>query len=75
MLKHGSEGVNLSQQFIFNNRLLVYTLMVKCMWVYLLFIRELWMEVHDIVQEAGIKTILQKRNAKRQNVCLRRPYK
>ena len=32
---------------------------------------ELWMEVRDIVQETGIKT----RNAKRQNVCLRRTYK
>ena len=28
---------------------------------------ELWMEVHDIVQEAGIKTNSRKRNAKRQN--------
>ena len=36
---------------------------------------ELWMEVRDIVQEAGIKTIPKKRNAKRQNGCLRRPYK
>ena len=36
---------------------------------------ELWVEVSDIVQEAVIKTIPQKRNAKRQNVCLRRPYK
>ena len=36
---------------------------------------ELWTEVHDIIQEAGIKTILRKRNAKRQNGCLRRPYK
>ena len=35
---------------------------------------ELWMEVHDIVQETGIKTIL-KKNAKKQNGCLRRPYK
>ena len=35
---------------------------------------ELWNEVHDIVQETGIKTIL-KRNAKKQNGCLRRPYK
>ena len=25
---------------------------------------ELWIEVHDIVQETGIKTILKKRNAK-----------
>ena len=36
---------------------------------------ELWMEVHDIVQEAGIKTIPGKRNAKRHNGCLGRPYK
>jgi len=36
---------------------------------------ELWREVHDIVQEAVIKTISRKRNAKRQNGCLRRPYK
>ena len=36
---------------------------------------ELWMEVSDIVQETGIKTIPRKRNAKKQNGCLRRPYK
>ena len=36
---------------------------------------ELWTEDHDIVQEAVIKTISRKRNAKRQNGCLRRPYK
>ena len=36
---------------------------------------ELWMEVHDVVQETGIKTIPQKRNAKKQNGCLRRPFK
>ena len=36
---------------------------------------ELWMEVHDIVQETGIKTIPRKRNAKKQNGCLGRPYK
>ena len=36
---------------------------------------ELWMETHDIVQEAVIKSISKKRNAKRQNGCLRRPYK
>ena len=36
---------------------------------------ELWMEVRDIVQETGIKTIPWKRNAKKQNGCLRRPYK
>ena len=33
---------------------------------------ELWMEVCDIVQETGIKTIPKKRNAKTQNGCLRR---
>ena len=36
---------------------------------------ELWMEVRDNVQETGIKTTPLKRNAKRQNGCLRRPYK
>ena len=36
---------------------------------------ELWTEVHDIVQEKGIKTIPKKRKAKKQNGCLRRPYK
>ena len=36
---------------------------------------ELWTEVHDILQEAVIKTIAKKKNAKRQNGCLRRPYK
>ena len=36
---------------------------------------ELWTEVHDILQEAVIKTIPKKRNAKRENGCLRRPYK
>ena len=36
---------------------------------------ELWTEVRDIVQETGIKTIPMKRNAKKQNGCLGRPYK
>ena len=36
---------------------------------------ELWTEVRDIVQETGIKTILKKKNTKRQNGCLGRPYK
>ena len=36
---------------------------------------ELLNEVCDIVQETGIKTIPWKRNAKKQNGCLRRPYK
>ena len=35
---------------------------------------ELWMEVHDIVQEIGIKTIPKKRNEKKQNGCLGKPY-
>ena len=33
---------------------------------------ELWMEVHDIVQETGITTIPKKKNAKKQNRCQRR---
>ena len=36
---------------------------------------ELWNEVHDIVQETGIKTTPWERNSKKQNGCLRRPYK
>ena len=42
---------------------------------------ELWTEVFDIVQETGIKTIPKKKDfakehfAKKQNGCLRRPYK
>ena len=36
---------------------------------------ELWNEVCDIVQETGIKTITKKKKWKKQNVCLRRPYK
>ena len=35
---------------------------------------ELWMEVPNIVQEAGIKTIPKKSNTKR-HCCLRRAYK
>ena len=34
---------------------------------------EQWTEVHDIVQEAVMKTIPKKRKAKRQNGCLRKP--
>ena len=34
---------------------------------------ELWMEVHYIVQDAVIKTMPRKRNAKRQNGCQKRP--
>ena len=33
------------------------------------------MEVHDIEQEAGIKTIPKKKKWKRQDGCLRRAYK
>ena len=37
---------------------------------------ELWMAVYAIVKEAVIKTIPKgKKNAKRQNACLRKPYK
>ena len=36
---------------------------------------ELWMEVHDIVQETESRPFPRKRNAKKQNGCLRRPYK
>ena len=36
---------------------------------------ELWMEVHDIVQETGSRPSPWKRNAKKQNGCLGRPYK
>ena len=36
---------------------------------------ELWTEVCDIVQETGIKTIPKKKKCKKQNGCLRRPYK
>ena len=36
---------------------------------------EVWMEVHDIVQETGIKTIPMEKKCKKQNGCLWRPYK
>ena len=36
---------------------------------------ELWNEVRDIVQEAVIKTTPRKRNSRRQNSCLKRPYR
>ena len=37
---------------------------------------ELWVEVRDIVQETGIKTIHKKKKCKKkQNGCLGRPYK
>ena len=36
---------------------------------------EVWMEVRNIVQETGSKTIPKKKKCKNQNGCLRRPYK
>ena len=36
---------------------------------------ELWTEVRDIVQETRIKIISKKKKYKKQNGCLRRPYK
>ena len=36
---------------------------------------EPWNEVRDIVQETGIKIISKRNKCKRQNGCLRRPYK
>ena len=36
---------------------------------------ERWNEVRDIVQETGIKTIPNKKKCKKQNDCLKRPYK
>ena len=36
---------------------------------------ELWNEVHDIVQETGIKTIPMEKKCKKHNGCLGRPYK
>ena len=37
---------------------------------------ELWMEVHDIVQVAGLNIIPKgKKNAKEENGCLRKPFK
>ena len=36
---------------------------------------QLWMEVCDIVQETGIKTIPMEKKCKKQYGCLRRPYK
>ena len=36
---------------------------------------ELWMEVRDIVQDNGSRPSPRKRNAKKQNGCLGRPYK
>ena len=38
-------------------------------------VAELRTEVPDLVQEAVVKTITKKKNAKRQNCCLMRTYK
>ena len=37
--------------------------------------KELWMKVYDIVEETVVKTNPRKRNATRQNGCLRGCYK
>ena len=63
-----------------NQILYDYTVEVRnrFMWLYLIdrVPDELWMKVHDIVQEKGIKTIpMEKKWKKKQNSCLRRPYK
>ena len=36
---------------------------------------ELWMEVHDIVQETGSKIIPVEKKCKKAKCCLRRPFK
>ena len=36
---------------------------------------KLWIEVHNIVQEAVTKTILRKKKCKKENDCLRKPLK
>ena len=36
---------------------------------------DLWTEVHDIVQEKGIKTIPMEKKCKKAKCCLGRPYK
>ena len=36
---------------------------------------EVWTEAHDIIQEVVINTIPKKKKLKRENGCLRRPYK
>ena len=36
---------------------------------------DLWTEVHDIVQETGVKTIHMEMKSKKENGCLRRTYK
>jgi len=36
---------------------------------------EIWMEVHDMYRRQESRLFPGKRNAKKQNGCLRRPYK
>ena len=36
---------------------------------------KVWTEVHDIVQETGIKTIPMEKKCQKQKGCLERPYK
>ena len=36
---------------------------------------ERWIEVHDIVQETGIKTTPKEKKSKKPNGCQRRPYR
>ena len=36
---------------------------------------ELWMEVHDIAQKTGIKTIPKEKKCKKAKCCLKRHYK
>ena len=36
---------------------------------------KLWTQVHDIVQETGIKTIPMEKKCQKQKGCLERPYK
>ena len=43
--------------------------------VFIIVPDELWMEVHDIVQETRSRPSARKRNAKKQNGCLKRAYK
>ena len=54
---------------------MTYTLEVMNLFSGLDLVEELWTEVRNIVEEAVIKTTSRKRNAKRQNDCLKRPYK
>ena len=61
------------------NQILYYTVEVRNRFRELDLIErvpdELWTEVHDIVQDTGIKTIPMENKFKKQKGCLRRPYK